>query len=334
MPDYEASQVHVEWAKEGATWRNSDTKYASTDVLTSDELINFRLFEPSSISTPVGRSNSYLQHWRTNEYAIGFLEETYFFQTGRLLYPFYGTCSTTEATPNVHAISIRTTQTPKNHGRHLEIENDTDAEAERIDMFGLLPASYHVEMREGQSKGVQTALWHTAKTLSTGTDDITKPTVIAEHPFDWSQITFPTFTYNSETLEVDILGWSFDIKNNVFWRALDSGGRYSVGKIGSYNNVSVTLNIVPTGKNVKELIRTALESYATDLDLTAKIARNATTDYVQFTHDKMYCFPFDIIPPSRNNWFEGYMITLHQLNTGSLAIEVKDAYNKAYYEVS
>ena len=47
----------------------------------------------------------------------------------------------------------------------------------------------------------------------------------------------------------------------------------------------------------------------------------------------MYCAPFDIIPPHRENWFEGYLITLHQLGTGSLNIQNKDKYNKSYYEV-
>jgi len=330
MTDYDASKVHIEWAKKAAAWRNGDAKWTSSAVVASDEYIGFRLFEPVSVASPIGRSNSYLQHWRTNEYAIGFFQESYYLQTARLLYPAYGACSTTEATPNIHDISIRTSQTPLNMGRHLEIENETDAESERIDLMGLLPASYHTECTESQPKATQTMTWNVAKSLSVGTDDITEPSSLGIDVLDWSGISFPTFTYNSETLEADILGWSFDIQNNVFWRGL-SGGLYSIGKIGDYLNVSVSLNIVPTGKNCKELIRTALESYVTDLDLTVKIARSAT-DYIQFTHDKLYCYPFDIIPPSRNKWFEGYIITMHQLNSGSLAIQAKDAYNNDYYE--
>jgi len=331
VPDYSANDVYVAWAKKDASWRHSDIKWTASDVVAADELIHLRLFEPISIASPIGRANSYLQYWRTNQYAPGFIEESYWLQTGRLLYPFMGACTTTEATPNVHAISIRTSQTPINMGRHIEAENETDAESERIDCFGLLPVNYHCEVSEIQPKATQLATWNTCSTISTSTDDIAEPTALTDHPFDWTGATFPKFTYNSETLECNILGWSFDISNNTYWRGLDSSGLYSIGKMGNFNDISVTLNIVPTGKNCKELIRTALESYVTDLDLTVKIDRSAT-DYIQFTHDKIYCFPYDIVVPNRTKWFEGYIITLHQLNTGSLTIEVKDAYNNNYYE--
>ena len=331
MSDYDASKVHIQWAKEMATWRNGDAKLEAADLVLSDPYLNFSLFEPVGIGAIMGRADSYIPHWRTKEYSVGFFGESYYLNSGRLLYPFFGKCATTEATPNIHAISKRTTQTPLNHGRHLEIENDTGAEAERIDILGMLPSTYLCGCMESNTKAVQSALWNCAFTKSTGTDDIAEPARPSEDPFDWTGITFPTFTYNSETLEADIMGWSFSVRNNVFWRGLDSTGRYTIGKMGNFKDISVTLNIIPTGKNMKELIRTALESYATDLDLTVKLARSAT-DYIQWTHDKMYCMPFDIIPPSRNKWFEGYLITLHQLGTGSLAIEVKDAYNNDYYE--
>ena len=332
MPDYSADQVHIEWAKEFPLWRNGDLKFTASDVLVADELIALRLFEPVAVASPIGRANSYLGHWRSNQYAIGFLEEVYFMQTGRLLYPFIGKCSTVEATPNVHTVSPRESQTPLNHGRHIEIQNETDAESERIDTSGMLPITYHCECSEAQTKATQIATWATAFTKNTGTDTITEPSAIAEEPFDWTGITFPTFTYNSETLEADIIGWSFDVNNNVFWRGLDSGGKYSIGKMGNFVDISVTLNVVPTGKNMKELIRTALESYATDLDLTVNLARSATDD-IEFTHDKMYMTPYDIVAPSRTKWIEGYLITLHQLNLGNdLEIIIQDIYNNDFYE--
>ena len=332
MPDYSAEKVHIEWIKEFALWRHNDLKFTSSDVLVADELIALRLFEPTAVASPIGRANSYLGHWRSNQYAMGFLEEVYFMQTGRLLYPFMGACSTVEATPNVHTVSPRNSQTPLNHGRHFEIENEDDGESERIDCMGMLPITYHAEISEVQPKATQIASWATAFTKNTGTDDITEPSAITEEPFDWTGITFPTFTYGGETLECDILGWSFDVNNNVFWRGLDSGGKYSIGKMGNFVDISVTLNIVPTGKNVKELIRTALESYATDVDLTVNLARSATDD-ITFTHDRMYLTPFDIVVPNRTKWFEGYFITLHQLNLGNdLEIVIQDIYNDDHYE--
>ena len=68
------------------------------------------------------------------------------------------------------------------------------------------------------------------------------------------------------------------------------------------------------------------------MDFTVKLARNATTDFIQWTHDKLYWDPNEIIPGTAANWFEGYMVRLHQLSSGSLAIQAKDAYNNDYYE--
>jgi hypothetical protein len=220
------------------------------------------------------------------------------------------------------------------------MENETAAESERIDTMGMLPMHYHAECSEVQPKAVQIANWAVAYTKNSGTDDIAEPAAIVDEPFDWSQFTFPTFTYGGETLECDILGWSFDINNQVFWRGLDSSGRYATGKMGNILDIAITLNVVPTGKNMKELIRDTLNastgSYttgATPLLLTVKTARNATTDYVQWTHDDLYLTPFDIVVPTREKWFEGYLITMHQLNTGNnLDIQIKDKYNNDYYE--
>ena len=42
--------------------------------------------------------------------------------------------------------------------------------------------------------------------------------------------------------------------------------------------------------------------------------------------------PHDIIPPIRTKWFEGYIITMHQLGTGTCVHEIVDAYDDDYYE--
>ena len=99
MSDYDASKVHISWAKEMAAWRHGDAKLVAADVLPSDTYLKFSLFEPTGIGAIMGRPDSYINHWRTKEYSIGFFGESYYMQTGRLLYPFFGVCSTTENVP-------------------------------------------------------------------------------------------------------------------------------------------------------------------------------------------------------------------------------------------
>lgn len=337
MSYYDGSSVHVEWAKKMPTWRNGDVKFEAVDVHAPDEFISGLLFEPGGVAFPVWQGDSQLPHYRTSEYAIGTWLENSYLQTARNLYPAFGPVTTLENNPSAgihtHNFVVRTSQTPVPMGRHLERENETPAEDEEIDMMGMLMDRYHIEVSEADTKAKQQALWRIAFTLNTDatTDDITKPAALSENGFEWNDVSFPIFTFGGETIEADIRGWAFDVNNDLGWSGLVAS-RYTVGKMKKILDVSVTLNLVPKGRNLFELIRTALESYATDVDLTVKLARNATTDYIQFTHDKMYCYPFDIRPAQKDDWFEGYMVRFHQLKAGSLVPQAIDAYNNDYYE--
>ena len=67
------------------------------------------------------------------------------------------------------------------------------------------------------------------------------------------------------------------------------------------------------------------------MDLTVKFARNATTDYVQWTHDKCYGRPFTLEANKETGSTERYFLVLAQLDAGTLAIQAKDSYNSVYY---
>ena len=315
-------------------WRNAEAKLIDAECVATNELIGFRLFEPIAIDTPVGTGTSYLPKYRTSSYAPGFYQEICFLQAGFDLFPAMGKCTTSDDTPDTdlytHAITIRTTQTPLNMARHLERENTTDAESERIDVFGMLLRSYHAECSETSQVATQMTEWDVASTLNTGTDNITAK-ALTDVPFKWNNFTFPTFTYGGETIEASIIGWSFDIINTTRLTGLDSTGKYSVGRYVPQTHISTTLEIIPYGHNVFELIRDA-SPYATDLDLTVAATRTATNDLITFTHDKMYATPFDIAVSKNAGAVESYYLRMHQLNTGSLAISVVDDYNDEYYE--
>ena len=328
---YTADNVHLLKAKKMAAWRNADAKLEAADVHAVDEYIIGRLFEPIGTVIPLGTGGSYLAKFKTGRFQPGTWEEILYFQTAMNLYPALGVCATTEATPNIHDITLRITQTPLNMGRHWERENTTDAESERIDIYGMMLNSHHIECSERAPVAVQHNKWGVAFTKNSSTDDIAKA-VYTDEPFKWSMFTFPTFTYNSETIEADVVGWAFDVINTIVYTGLDTNGFYTKGKYIPLTYITTTLEIIPYGHNAFELIRTNLESYATDVDLVVKCSRNTTTDFVQWTHDKMYCQPFVIAAEKTPGRVERYILVMSQLDTGSLAIQAKDQYNNDYYE--
>jgi hypothetical protein len=285
-----------------------------------------------------GGSATYLSKHRTTRYDIGIYQEVLYFQTGMMLYPSLGLCTTTDNDPGAglytHTGALRTAQTPLNMGRHIERENITDAESERIDVFGMLNQTHHIECSQMSPVAVQSLSWLCASTLNTGTDEITPATCI-DAPYKWEHFTFPTFTYNSETIEADILGWSLDIANTCRFSGLDSTGKYSNGRYIPPTYISTTLHVRPYGHNAFELIRTALESYIADpnnLNLVVLAKRTANEDQITFTFDDLYCNKFDISVVKTPGSTEEYYMTMHQLNTGSFVPVTIDSYDDDYYE--
>jgi hypothetical protein len=331
---YSADKNYNAWALTMAAWNHGAAKLETAHVLPSDPLIAHSFTHPIGQVEPGLDGNGLIPEYRTMGYVPGKLSEQYYLQTGRLLYPALGTCSTTEGTPNTHDISKRTTTTPVYSGRHSQQEGPA-SEGHYTDMLSMLCESYHAECSEQRTKATQTATWRWCKGIYDGScDDITEPTKLTDDYYDWTHFTFPTFTYNSETLECSIVGWSYDILNQIDWYGLSSGV-YTSGEVHGYEYISATLAIIPTGRNCRELIRTLKESYATDLDLVVKCARNATTDYIQWTHDKLYAVPFTIVPGTRKGWKETYFLTMYQRGSssgGSHTAQVKDKYNDDYYE--
>jgi hypothetical protein len=333
---YTADKAHLLKALKMATWRNGDAKLQAAGVQGIDEFIMGRLYEPVSQVMPLATGVTYLPKFKTTSYLPGTWEEILYFQTAMNLYPAMGICNTTEATPNVHDITIRTTQTATNQGRHFERENITDAESERIDIVGMMLNSLHIECSEASPVAVQHNKWGCAFTKNSSTDDIAAAS-LTDVPFKWSNFTFPTFTYNYETVEADIVGWSFDVINTLQFTGLDTNGYYTKAKYIPLTFISTSLEIIPYGKNAFELIRTKLEDYTADpnnLNLIVKCGRPAasTTDFVQWTHDDLYCQPYIIASDKRPSFTERYILVMSQLDTGSCAIQAKDQYNDNYYE--
>lgn len=332
---YTPDDSHILKAKKMATWRNAEAKLEAADVQKMDEMISQRLFEPIAIAESGGGSSTFLSKMRTTRYLPGRYQEILYFQTGMQLYESLGLCTTADDTPGAgqytHTGALRTSQTPTNQGRHIERENITDAESERIDVFGMLCNSHHIECSEASPTATQSLDWTVASTKNTATDDIAS-SICDDEPFKWAHFTFPTFTYGGETIEARIIGWALDIVNTTRLTDLDSTGKYATGRYIPSTYITATVQITPYGHNVFELIRTALESYATDLDLTVVATRTASTDLITFTHDKLYCTPFDIAQVKAPGNVETYFMRMHQLNTGSFVPVSVDDYDDDYYE--
>lgn len=331
---YTADKAHLLVAKKGTVFRRADAKYTSADVFASDDYIEGRLFEPIPVATATGQSNTYLPKFRTTQYRVGRWQEILKLQTARNIYPAIGISVDVDASPNTHTMAIRTAQAPVNMGRHWERENVTTAEDEEIDMIGLSLNTLHIECSEAFPVAVQQADWNVNFTLNTdaATDDIASAE-LTDEPFKWNMFTFPINTYNSETLECDIVGWAFDIQNTVRITGLDSTGYYTKAKYIPLTMVTTTLEIIPYGRNVFELLRTPLESYVADpnnLNLTVKCARDAN-DFIQWTHDDCYCQPYTMSALKRPGSVERYFLVYAQLNTGSIVPLAHDNYSDDYY---
>ncbi len=331
---YTADKVHLLKAEKMATWRNGDAKLETADVHAVDEYISGRLYEPIGTVAPLATGVSYLPRFKTNHYIPGTWDEYLYFQTAMNLYPAMGICNTADNTPSAslytHTFGIRTGQTPLNMGRHWQRENETAAESEIIDILGMMLNHCHIECSEASPVAVQHNKWGVSFTKNSSTDDITAAS-LAVAPFKWSDFTFPVFTYNSETIEANIVGWAHDIVNTLQYTGLDTSGYYSIGKYIPLTYITTSLEIIPYGHNAFELIRTNLGSYATDLDLTVKPARSAT-DYVQWVHDKCYCQPFIMTAEKSPTKIERYLLVMSQLDTGSLVPTAVDIYDDDYYE--
>ena len=257
-----------------------------------------------------------------------------YLQTGINLYPAMGQCTTADDTPSAgfytHTMSLRTAQTPLNMGRHLERDNITTAENEVIDLFSMMCQHYHAECSERSQIATQTVDWLTCRTLNSGCDNIT-PAALTATPYQWNHFTFPTFTYNSETIEANIIGWALDIYNSCSYTGL-SGGYFSVGRYVPPTHIMVTLQIIPYGRNAFELIRTALSGYATDLALTVKPIITANENEITFTHDKLYCDPYNIMAYKTPAGLESYFMRMHELSTSTPSFAEINDIDDDYYE--
>lgn len=345
----DAAGTHKAITKRGSltAWRNGDVKIASAECIPTDQLLQWDLQVPTPITEEYGTfKSSYINDRKSIGRRIGQWKSIHAFQTAQFCWWLMQTCSTTENTPvgyNTHAITLAAAPTPDNHGIHFERES-ISSEERRYDLLGFLPSDLVISCSETSwpAKQELTVPFAFAKTSST--DDIAPQTKRPRATTgtiwkDWGHVVAGNgggespsgFTYNSNPMEVDIVGLRIMLHRNVEFGTFDSDAYYTQGFLRTFK-YSVQLDVKPRGDSLYVLNETEAEDYATDLDYDMKFEADATNDNIRFLFDKMYMIPFDELN-DWNKWFEGYTITLDPLDsTSSLTITGIDLLDDDHYE--
>ena len=271
----------------------------------------------------------------------GVLSTTHYLQTGILTYAVMGACTTTEATPNTHAITKQTDEDPIFLAFHYEKEGTNSNR--RKDIMGFVPLGLDITVSEQDTIAMQTFNGEFAFTGAGS--DLAQPTALtqaAHAPYTWFNYKNASgasaFTYNSGAINVDIIsaemhiGWS-----GTLFGTYDNDGYPTEGWIVPPFDSYVTLSVRSTdaaGTAIETISDLAHGSYAGDLDFICDFYESATR-YLKFTWDKMYIDPESLVEEFRDegSWFDGLTFTLRfKDENSSLAVEEKNALNNDYYE--
>ena len=259
-------------------------------------------------------------------------------------------CATTENTPagyNTHSITISSSSTPNWHGIHFEREGIASNER-RYDLAGFTPERLEITCTP------QKPLFNAVQQISIpyAWSKLDASDIAAQTPRPWNVVgtkwktwrdlvagagaglasVATGLTYNSNQLEVDILGVKIILERKTLMGGIpDSDGYIQIGTMSTFK-YSYVLDVHPVGDLLYTVNNTNKDSYAGDLDYDFKFVSDATNDYVRFNNDKLYLVPFD----EENDWnkyIEGYTITLEPYDTtSSLTITGIDGLNNNHYE--
>lgn len=272
---------------------------------------------------------------------LGRLSTTHYVQTAIMAYMIYGKCITTEATPNIHAITKDTVTTPCRLAFHYEKEGTTASR--RKDPMGFVPLGLDTTCSERATVAFQTYTGNFA--ISVAADDLAQPTPFTQaihHPYNWFHYkdasSASSFLYNNAAINVDIVefniheGWG-----SALFGPYDVGGYPADGHVVPPFNTYIDLGVRLTdagGTGIDTIADTVHTSYTGDLDLIIDFYESATR-YFKRTFDDMYVVPdsYEEMFKAEGDWYDGAKFRLAFRNeTASAVIEEKNALNNDYYE--
>lgn len=331
-------------------WRNADAAYIAGELIPVDRLLAWNIKEPTEITRKIGTfTTSRVDERIPVGREEGVWSSTHAFQTVQFCYWLMQTVGTptTEGTPagyNTHALTIGATNVPDWHGIHFEREGITSNEL-RYDIMGLLPSRLEIDcgIRRNKGKAIQTINipFSYLKSDASALAAQTPRSIIATGSAwkDWNHAITGNgagkapsgLTYNSNQLEVDIIGINIVLEREYSFESPDTNGYPRDGLMLGWK-YTVKLDVIPIGDLLYTVNRTAHDSYAGDLDYDFKFVADATNDNIRFLFDKMYLVPFDEVN-DWSKWFEGYTITLEPLdNTSSLTVTGIDNLDNTHFE--
>jgi hypothetical protein len=321
-------------------WRNADVKLATGECVAADQFKSCFLTLPTYQTTRRGTSG-YIKTRDTSMRKIGRYTGTHLFQTAQFIYWIMQACSTTENTPagyNTHAITLNSSVTPLNFGIHFQ--HKLTSNNLLWDALGLLPRELRISCSEINQVTTQQIMMDFAH-ANTASDDFTKVDraggTTGTVTKNWNHAVAGGLGGDSSALsynaghEWDVVGFDISLRRDNGFYARDSTGYPTIGEVYGFD-WSITLNILPRGDMIWDIMNTEKASYAGDLDLDFKLQADATNDYVRFVFDKLYLMPTDK-QASYDKYTDSYQLTFEPMsNASSLTVTAVDSLNNDHYE--
>lgn len=272
---------------------------------------------------------------------------TFAFQTAQFIWWLQQVCATTGASaPYTHTITTSALTAPKSFGIHLEHESTSSSR--RRDLLGIIPRQLIIYgSARDQWAFRQTLTCDYAYCNKTAADIAaqTKRSSITEGTVwkNWAHIcesdgtglgghAMDVLTYNTDALDMVVNSLAITLTNNAEFIGYDSAGYYRDAILHGFD-AKFELGFIAKGNDVIDLVTTAYEDYAGDLDLTLPFTEHADNDEITMNWDKLYLVPFGEEAVEWNKWREEYVVTFELGGTSSsLATVGEDSLTEGDYE--
>ena len=333
-------------------WRNADAVFVTGELQPTDQFIGGSPIKfPKPKTEEVGALQAaYIADRREAGRLRGSITLEFALQTAQFCWWLWQACTTTENTPvgyNTHAITLNEAQTPKWHGFHLERETPSDNLPRRVDLMGFLPRELRIRCDPEVFTAVQTLLVDFAYYKPSASDiaaQTKRPALtIGSIKKNWSHLVAgglgenqTALTYDGTEVAVAIKGITIILsRKNKF--GIPDENNYPAEGFLQGAKFSYELDVEPydsaTFEDIFAINDLKKSEYAGDLDFDFSFIAQATNDKIRFNNDKLFLLPFDEMAIKREEWFEGYTVTLEPLDdTSSLAITGIDIVDNDGYE--
>jgi len=323
--------------KKMASFRASDAALA-TPTFIDNIKPGFPFGQPFPVFQQFRRGTLNVSSTRITKYEPGMLIiPDHEVQTGKWLYYVLGGCATTGPVSSVYTHAITEAATLPFLGIHCEMEHETDANSERVDLLGSSIQDYKFSWSQ-DNPAMQSLGIIVAKDV-TGSD-IGRPTGADAIGFAKAGYNTVTFEYNGSDAGCTVWGGSINIRNYLEYRKV--ADVYATESL--FNKREYTINLdISLSDDILLDIPDDPESYTGAITLVVK-SNFTATHYNQFTFSSLQLDPNSVRGHKidEDEFFWRGTITLRNCGAiasipqaaGTLAIEAKDALTIAEYEVS